>query len=104
VEESLRRHLAAGCARVDAQQRRLPGRGRATGQQALAAATSLVADACAVGDRKGRLRRGYDADLLAVRGGLAGDVRRLADVTAVFLAGSRVDRTPSRGTPVPRPT
>jgi imidazolonepropionase-like amidohydrolase len=62
----------------------------ATREQALAAATSLAADACGVGDRKGRLQPGYDADLLAVRGDLAGDVSRLADVSAVVLAGARV--------------
>jgi imidazolonepropionase-like amidohydrolase len=62
----------------------------ATAEQALAAATSLAADACGVGGRKGRLRPGYDADLLAVRGDLAGDVARLADVSAVVLAGVRV--------------
>jgi imidazolonepropionase-like amidohydrolase len=61
----------------------------ATTEQALAAATSLAADACGVGDRKGRLRPGYDADLLAVHGDLAGDVARLADVSAVLLAGVR---------------
>ena len=31
---------------------------------ALASATSLAAAACGLGDRKGRLRAGYDADLL----------------------------------------
>ena len=34
----------------------------ATVEEALAAATSLAADACGVGDRKGRLRPGFDAD------------------------------------------
>ncbi len=62
----------------------------ATPAAALAAATSHAADACGVGDRKGRLRPGYDADLLAVRGDLAGDVGRLGDVGAVVLAGARV--------------
>jgi imidazolonepropionase-like amidohydrolase len=62
----------------------------ATAEQALAAATSLAADACGVGDRKGRLRPGFDADILAVRGELAGDVSRLADVSAVVVAGARI--------------
>jgi imidazolonepropionase-like amidohydrolase len=62
----------------------------ATEEQALAAATSRAADACGVGDRRGRLRRGFDADLLAVRGDLAGDLSGLADVSAVVLAGARV--------------
>jgi imidazolonepropionase-like amidohydrolase len=61
----------------------------ATTEQALAAATSLAADACGVGDHKGRLRPGYDADVLAVHGDLAGEVGRLADVSAVLLAGAR---------------
>jgi imidazolonepropionase-like amidohydrolase len=34
----------------------------ATTSQALAAATALAADACGVGDRKGRIRRGHDAE------------------------------------------
>jgi imidazolonepropionase-like amidohydrolase len=62
----------------------------ATVEEALAAATSLAAEACGVGERKGRLRPGSDADLVAVRGDLAHDVSRLADVSAVVLAGVRV--------------
>jgi len=62
----------------------------ATVEEALAAATSLAAEACGLGDRKGRLRPGSDADLVAVRGDLAHDVSRLADVSAVVLAGVRV--------------
>src|SRR5262245_41988893 len=37
-----------------------------TGAEALWAVTSVAADACRVGDRKGRIAPGYDADLLAV--------------------------------------
>jgi imidazolonepropionase-like amidohydrolase len=59
----------------------------ATVEEALAAATSLAAEACGVGDRKGRLRPGYDADLVAVSGDLLHDVTRLSDVGAVVLAG-----------------
>ena len=62
----------------------------ATVEQALAAATSLAAEACGVGDRKGRLRRGFDADLVAVRGDLAHGVSRLTDVSAVVVAGAPV--------------
>ncbi len=62
----------------------------ATVRESLAAATAYAADACGVGDRKGRLRPGYDADLLAVHGDLGGDVGRLADVAAVVLAGERM--------------
>ena len=62
----------------------------ATAEQALAAATSLAAEACGAGDRKGRLRPGFDADLVAVAvaGDLEHDVSRLTDVRAVVLAGS----------------
>jgi imidazolonepropionase-like amidohydrolase len=59
----------------------------ATVEEALAAGTSLAADACGVGDRKGRLRRGFDADLVAVPHDVARDVGRLEDVRAVVLAG-----------------
>jgi imidazolonepropionase-like amidohydrolase len=57
---------------------------------ALRAATSLAADACRVGDRKGRLAPGYDADILAVAGDPLRDIAALRDVTAVFRAGTRV--------------
>lgn len=60
----------------------------ATVEQALAAATSLAAEACGVGDRKGRLRRGYDADLIAVGGDLEHHVSGLTDIRAIVLAGS----------------
>ena len=55
---------------------------------ALAAATSAAADACGVGDRRGRIRTGYAADLLLVGGDVEADVARLADVRAVIRAGS----------------
>ena len=54
---------------------------------ALAASTSLAADTCGVGERKGRLRAGHDADVLVVDGDLSGDVGRLADVRSVMLGG-----------------
>ena len=55
---------------------------------ALAAATSAAADACGVGDRRGRIRTGSAADLLLVGGDVQADVARLADVRAVFRAGT----------------
>jgi imidazolonepropionase-like amidohydrolase len=58
--------------------------------EALRAATSAAADACRVGDRKGRLAPGYDADILAVAGDPLRDIAALRDVTAVFRAGMRV--------------
>jgi imidazolonepropionase-like amidohydrolase len=56
---------------------------------ALASATALAADACGLGDRKGRLRAGYDADLLVVDGDPVADISRLTRPTAVFTAGRR---------------
>ncbi|HEX5996461.1 MAG TPA: amidohydrolase family protein, partial [Jiangellales bacterium] len=57
---------------------------------ALRAVTSLAAQACRVGERKGRLAPGFDADLLAVQGDPLADVTALHAVTAVFRAGHRV--------------
>jgi imidazolonepropionase-like amidohydrolase len=52
---------------------------------ALALATSRAAQACGLGDRKGRLRAGYDADLLLVDGDpLAADIRALRRVAGVM--------------------
>jgi imidazolonepropionase-like amidohydrolase len=56
---------------------------------ALASATSLAAAACGLGDRKGRLRAGYDADLLVVDGDPVADIGALARPTAVFAGGRR---------------
>ena len=56
---------------------------------ALASATALSADACGLGDRKGRLQAGYDADLLVVDGGPVADIGSLARPVAVFAAGRR---------------
>jgi imidazolonepropionase-like amidohydrolase len=58
--------------------------------EALRAMTSAAADACRVGDRKGRLAIGYDADLLAVDGDPLVDTAALRSVAAVFRAGHRV--------------
>jgi imidazolonepropionase-like amidohydrolase len=54
---------------------------------ALASATALAADACGLGDRKGRLRAGYDADLLVVDGDPVADIGSLTRPAAVFAAG-----------------
>ena len=56
----------------------------------LAAATALAADACGFGDRKGLLRKGYDADLVVVGGELNADIGVLSDVRSVVLGGSVV--------------
>ena len=57
---------------------------------ALASATSLAAAACGLGDRKGRLRAGYDADLLVVDGDPVADIGALARPAAVFASGRRL--------------
>ena len=56
---------------------------------ALASATALAAAACGLGDRKGRLRAGYDADLLVVDGDPVADTGALARLVAVFAGGRR---------------
>lgn len=57
---------------------------------ALATATSMAADACGLGDRKGSLRAGYDADLILVAGDPLSDIAALGDVRAVYLAGRAI--------------
>src|SRR3954470_15069774 len=57
---------------------------------ALRAVTSVPAEACGLGDRKGRLAPGYDADILAVAGDPLTDPGALLDPVAVFRAGTRV--------------
>ncbi|MET9297127.1 amidohydrolase family protein [Streptomyces sp. NPDC003077] len=59
---------------------------------ALASVTSLAADACGLGHRKGRIAAGYDADMLAVGGNPVHDIEALRTVRAVFRAGRRVNR------------
>jgi imidazolonepropionase-like amidohydrolase len=61
-----------------------------SGAAALRMVTSVAADACRVGDRKGRVASGYDADLLAVDGDPLSDPDALREVVAVFRAGHRV--------------
>jgi imidazolonepropionase-like amidohydrolase len=56
---------------------------------ALASATALAAAACGLGDRKGRLRAGYDADLLVVDGDPVAGIGALARPVAVFAGGRR---------------
>ncbi len=61
-----------------------------SGAEALRMVTSVAADACRVGDRKGRIAPGYDADLLAVDGDPLADPAAVREVVAVFRAGHRV--------------
>jgi imidazolonepropionase-like amidohydrolase len=58
--------------------------------EALRAVTSAAAAACGLGDRKGRIAAGYDADLLAVGGDPLADIDALREVRAVFRAGHQV--------------
>ncbi|WP_395727461.1 amidohydrolase family protein [Nakamurella sp.] len=59
--------------------------------QVLTAATSTAATICGVGDRKGRLRPGHDADLVLVDGDPNDDVgAAVRAVAAVYLAGDPV--------------
>jgi imidazolonepropionase-like amidohydrolase len=61
-----------------------------TSPEALRAATALAAEACGVADRKGRLRAGYDADLVAVAGDPLTALSAIHEVRAVFRAGRHV--------------
>ncbi|MFI6295863.1 amidohydrolase family protein [Nonomuraea sp. NPDC050790] len=56
----------------------------------LRAVTSVAAGACRVGDRKGRVAPGYDADLLVVAGDPLADVTTLCRPLAVYRMGQRV--------------
>jgi imidazolonepropionase-like amidohydrolase len=62
-------------------------------EHALASATSVAAEGAGLGDRKGRLRAGYDADLVLVDGDPCADIGALRRVSAVMLRGSMVDLT-----------
>ena len=57
---------------------------------ALRAITTLPAAACGLGDRKGRLAAGYDADLVAVTGNPLADIASMHAVAAVVRGGVRV--------------
>jgi imidazolonepropionase-like amidohydrolase len=54
---------------------------------ALATATSTAAQACGLGRRKGRLRTGYDADIIVVVGDPLTDISALTHIQTVYLAG-----------------
>jgi imidazolonepropionase-like amidohydrolase len=59
-----------------------------TPAEALRACTSGAAAACGVGDRKGRIAPGYDADILAVDGNPIDDPTALHRIRAVYLRGA----------------
>jgi imidazolonepropionase-like amidohydrolase len=66
--------------------------GGMTSADALASATALAAEAVGLGNRKGRIRAGWDADLLVVQGDPVDDITALGEVEAVYLGGQRIDR------------
>jgi cytosine/adenosine deaminase-related metal-dependent hydrolase len=56
--------------------------------------TSVAAAACGIGDRKGTISIGKDADLLAVAGDPLDDISCIEQVRAVFVKGNPVRLTP----------
>ncbi|NUR25764.1 MAG: amidohydrolase family protein, partial [Catenulispora sp.] len=59
-------------------------------REALLTVTSRAAAALGLGDRKGRIAAGYDADILAVAGDPLTDPSALHAVRAVFVRGRRI--------------
>jgi imidazolonepropionase-like amidohydrolase len=68
---------------------------------ALASATSVAADVCGLGHRKGSIHPGHDADLLVIAGDPLADITTLTRVDTVLLHGDPVVQRP-RGTGQPR--
>ncbi|MFI1971290.1 amidohydrolase family protein [Streptomyces cinnamoneus] len=58
--------------------------------EALASVTSLAALSCGLGDRKGRIAPGRDADLLVIPGNPVHDIAAVREVRAVYRAGRPV--------------
>jgi imidazolonepropionase-like amidohydrolase len=58
--------------------------------EALTTLTAVGAETVGLGDRKGRLRPGYDADILAVAGDPLRAPEALLDVRGVWRAGARI--------------
>jgi imidazolonepropionase-like amidohydrolase len=58
---------------------------------ALASATSVAADTCGLTGRKGRIRPGHDADLLAVPADPTVDITTLLHPEAIYLAGRPIE-------------
>lgn len=69
-------------------------RGGMTPLQAIEAVTRVAAEACGVGHLVGALEPGKEADLLVVRGNPLDDIRRMAEVAAVYRGGCRVGPLP----------
>ena len=68
-----------------------------TNAEALRAVTSVAAESCGLGSRKGRIAAGYDADLLVVRGDPLTDPADLRNIAAVFRAGKPIRRPDAVG-------
>jgi imidazolonepropionase-like amidohydrolase len=62
--------------------------------QAIEAATSTAARACGVAELTGSVEPGKEADLLVVHGDPLADIRRMADVAAVYKGGLKVGVLP----------
>lgn len=60
--------------------------------QGLLSATSVGADVCGLGDRKGRIAAGYDADIAAIDGDPLTDPASLHNIHGVWVRGTRVQR------------
>ena len=67
--------------------------GGVSAADALATATWCAAQSCGLGEHKGRLRAGHDADLLLVDGNPLDDIGVLRRVCAVILNGAIVGET-----------
>jgi imidazolonepropionase-like amidohydrolase len=63
-----------------------------TAAEALNACTARAATALGLGHRKGRLRPGYDADILAVDGNPLSGTAALHAIRAVYVRGTAVPR------------
>lgn len=66
-----------------------------TATEVLTGATAAAAASCGLGQRKGRIAPGYDADLLAVGAGVDLDLAGLCDVKAVWRNGTQVPLQPT---------
>ncbi len=75
-----------------------------TGTEVLTGATAAAAASCGLGNRKGRIAPGYDADLLAVAAGVDQDLAGLCDVKAVWRNGTQVPLQPAAGSRGASPT
>nr|WP_239579273.1 amidohydrolase family protein [Microlunatus panaciterrae] len=73
-------------------------------RKALSTATSVAARVAGLGDRKGRLQAGFDADLLLVDGDPLDDIRALRAVAAVFVGGRRERLVDGVGTSMDLPS